>query len=43
MNNITTLLVLSAVLIAAVVSGCVQMRAVSEIGAQDATPPGGAL
>jgi len=37
MNDRTTISVLSAVLIAAVVSGCVQE--ISEIGAPDASPP----
>ena len=36
-NNRTIILVLSVVLIAAVLSGCVQD--ISEIGAPDATPP----
>lgn len=41
MDGRTTLLILSAVLIAAVVSGCVQK--VSEIGAPDTAPTGDAL
>lgn len=41
MNNRNTILLLSAVLIAAALSGCVQET--SEIGAQDTAPPGGGL